>query len=188
MHADGLRSALPLPAQAADASRGAHIAALLQAADRLHLQTVAIGVARFEAEVAPRIAAEPLSEASLEDLRLQTPALRPVGCWCTGCAPLPRRTPAQSRAPVLSDADGARAVPEALARWRAAPAQVPRPVRRDGGGPAAAAVLRLQHRALLLAGVPEGGLVSGPQTRVPAPASACAAAGVDHATATEALW
>ncbi len=51
-------------------------------------------------------------------------------------------------------------------------AQVPGPVRRDGGGPAAAAVLRLQHRALLLRGVPEGGLARGPQGRVPAPASA----------------
>jgi hypothetical protein len=52
------------------------------------------------------------------------------------------------------------------------PAQVPRPVRRDGGGPAPAAVLRLQHRALLLSGLPEGGLARGPQGRVPAPASA----------------
>ena len=38
----------------------------------------------------------------------------------------------------------------ALTDKRAVPAQVPQPVRRDGGGPAAAAVLRLQHRALLL--------------------------------------
>jgi len=45
-------------------------------------------VARFEAEVAPHIAAEAQPEASLEDLRLRTPALRPMGCWCTGCAPL----------------------------------------------------------------------------------------------------
>jgi len=43
-------------------------------------------VARFEAEAAQRIPADTLSEASLEDLRLQTPALRPVGCWCMGCA------------------------------------------------------------------------------------------------------
>ncbi len=50
--------------------------------------TTAAAVARFEAEVAPRIAAEALSEASLEDLRLQTPALRPVGCGCTECAQL----------------------------------------------------------------------------------------------------
>jgi hypothetical protein len=69
-----------------------------------------------------------------------------------------------------------------LKPWHAAPMQVPRPVRRDGGGPAAAAVLRLRHRALLLPGMPEGGLARGPQRRVPAPASA--AAGVEHATAT----
>ena len=50
--------------------------------------------------------------------------------------------------------------------WSApiAHAQVPKPVRHIGGGPAAAAVLRLQHRALLLTGVPQG--------RVPAPARA----------------
>jgi len=51
-------------------------------------------------------------------------------------------------------------------------AQVPQPVRRDGGGPAAAAVLRLQHRALLLGGVPESRLARGPQGRMPAPARA----------------
>jgi hypothetical protein len=43
-------------------------------------------ITHFEAEVTPRLAAEALSEASLEDLRLQVPALRPVGCWGTGCA------------------------------------------------------------------------------------------------------
>jgi len=52
------------------------------------------------------------------------------------------------------------------------PAQVPQPVRRDGGGPAAAAVLRLQHGALLLRGVPESRLARGAQRRLPAPASA----------------
>ncbi len=50
--------------------------------------TTTAAIARFEAEVAPRIAAGALSDASLEDLRLQTPALRPVGCWCTECAGL----------------------------------------------------------------------------------------------------
>jgi len=114
-HASGLRSAPPPPVQAAAASRGASDAALPQAAAPLHLDAAAAAVARFEAEVAPRIAAELLSEASLEDLRLQAPALRPVGCWCTGCEPLPRRAPAQDRAPALAGASGAPAVPEALA-------------------------------------------------------------------------
>ncbi len=187
MHACGLRSSLP-PAQATDASRGDSGAALPRATSALDLDAAAAGIARFEAEAAPRIPAEPLSEA-LEELRLQTPALRPAGCWCTGCAPLPPRAPAQGRPPVLANAGRARAVAEALTRWRAVPAQVLRPVRRDGGGPAAAAVLRLQHRALLLAIVPKGGLARGPQGRMPAPASARradAAAGVGHAIASEA--
>jgi hypothetical protein len=41
--------------------------------------------------VSSRIAAEALSEVSLEDLRLQMPALRPVGCWSTECARLSPR-------------------------------------------------------------------------------------------------
>ncbi len=49
----------------------------------------AAAVLRFEAEVKPGIAAEAHPEPSLEDLRLATPALRPVGCWWSGCAPLP---------------------------------------------------------------------------------------------------
>ena len=49
----------------------------------------AAALARFEAEVAPGIAAEAQPNLSLEDLRLATPALRPVGCWWSGCAPLP---------------------------------------------------------------------------------------------------
>jgi hypothetical protein len=44
-------------------------------------------VVRFEATVAPHIAAEALPEAGLDGLRLQAPALRPVGCWWAGCAP-----------------------------------------------------------------------------------------------------
>jgi len=91
MHARGLASTPPPPAQAAAASRGASDAALPQTATPLHLDTAMAAVARFEAEVAPGIAAEALSEASLEDLRLQAPALRPMGCWSTGCAALSRR-------------------------------------------------------------------------------------------------
>jgi hypothetical protein len=129
------------------------------------LATAAAAVTRFEAETAPHIAAEAPTPASLEDLRLQTPALRPVGCWWLGyaCAASGRMR-ACSTAPVNAR--------KALLHERVMYAQVPGPVRRDGGGPAAAAVLRLQHRALLLRGVPEGGLARGPQGRVPAPASA----------------
>ncbi len=124
------------------------------------LASFAAAVARFEAEAAQRIPADTLPEASLEDLRLQTPALRPVGCWWWGCAPAASgRSSAHSRAPVNAR--------EVLLHERGMPAQVPRPVRRDGSGPAAAAVLRLQHRALLLRGVPEGGLARGRQGRVP---------------------
>jgi len=53
---------------------------------RARIVTAAAAVARFEAETAPRIAAEP-PQASLEDLRLQMPVLRPLGCWCMECAP-----------------------------------------------------------------------------------------------------
>jgi len=49
------------------------------------MAALAAAVARFEAEVVPHIAAEAQPEASLEDLRLRTPALHPVGCWCSGC-------------------------------------------------------------------------------------------------------
>ncbi len=56
------------------------------AADQL--AGMAAAVARFEAEVAPHLAAEAQPEASLEALRLRTPTLRPVGCWSRGCAPL----------------------------------------------------------------------------------------------------
>jgi len=47
---------------------------------------MAAAFAAFDAEVAPRIPADALPLVSLEDLRLQTPALRPVGCWWSGCA------------------------------------------------------------------------------------------------------
>ena len=58
------------------------------AADQQLLAAMAAAVARFEAEVAPHVAAEAQPEDSLEDLRLRTPALRPVGCWCMGCGAL----------------------------------------------------------------------------------------------------
>jgi len=120
---------------------------------------MAAAFAAFDAEVAPRIPADALPLVSLEDLRLQTPALRPVGCWWSGCAqPAP---PAGT--PMLANAPAA-----ALVRSRhcASRAQVLQPVRCDGGGPAAAAVLRLRHCALLLGGVPQGGLARGPQGRM----------------------
>ncbi len=75
--------------------------------------------------------------------------------------PATRSVPARSLLPPLPPA-----------RERAGRAQVPQPVRRVGGGPSDAAVLRLQRRALLLGRVPKGGLARGPQGRVPAPASA----------------
>jgi len=53
------------------------------------LTALAAGIARFEAEVAPGIAADAQPDRSLDDLRLATPALRPVGCWWSGCAPPP---------------------------------------------------------------------------------------------------
>jgi len=123
------------------------------------LAALAAAVARFETEVAPGIAAAP--PASLDDLRLRMPALRPVGCWWSGCAPRLFKSP-----PLLCPR-ARTAKPR-----RAARAQVRQPGRHIGGGPAAAAVLRLQHRALLLAGVPRGGLARGPQGRLPARAQA----------------
>jgi len=50
------------------------------------LAIMASAFAAFDAEVAPRIPADGLSPVSQEDLRLKTPALRPVGCWWSGCA------------------------------------------------------------------------------------------------------
>ncbi len=120
---------------------------------------MAAAVARFEA--APHIAADAQPEAGLEDLRLRTPALRPVGCWCTGCGALQHA--ACWPGAYCHGCLGSRA------RRRA---QVRRPVRRVGGGPADAAVLRLQRRALLLTRVPQGRLARGPQGRVPAHARA----------------
>jgi len=142
MHACVLRRSLPPPAQAADASRGGCDAALPRATSALHLDAAAAAIGRFEAEAAPRIPVDTLSEASLEDLRLQAPALCPMGCWCTGCAPLPPQAPAQGRPPVLADAGRAPAVAEALAcRARAGAATCPARRRRACGcscAPAAA--------------------------------------------------
>ncbi len=96
--------------------------------------------------------------------------------WTTCAWPRPRCAPwaAGGRGAhlLLPAASPARAHIEALTRQRGVRAQVRQPVRRVGGRPADAAVLRLQHRALLLAGVPQGGLARGAQGRVPAPASA----------------
>jgi len=85
-HAAGFQAALRPRAQAIDNSQPASAAALQQLWAIADQTTAADCIARFEATVAPHIAAEALSEASLEDLRLQTPALRPVRCWGTGCA------------------------------------------------------------------------------------------------------
>jgi len=125
------------------------------------LAIMASAFAAFDAEVAPRIPADGLSPVSQEDLRLKTPALRPVGCWWSGCA----RPAPPAGTPMLADAPAA-----ALAQSRhcASRAQVLQPVRCDGGGPAAAAVLRLRHCALLLRGVPQGSLARGPQGRLQA--------------------
>ncbi len=152
------------PAQAGHASWDASDAVpsgRSSAAGQQLVAAVAAAVTRFEAEVAPCVAAEAQPEAGLEDLRLRTPTLRPVGCWCTGCG-APRHAACWQEP----------AVTHAPARERAGRAQVRRPVRRVGGGPADAAVLRLQRRALLLGRVPEDGLARRPQGRVPAPASA----------------
>ena len=69
-------------------------------------------VARFEAEVAPHVAAEAQPEASLEDLRLRMAALRPAGCWSRGCGALQRAALLVrcllSPMPRLSSAPGAR--------------------------------------------------------------------------------
>ena len=62
--------------------------------------------------VAAEAAEEAQPEAGLEDLRLRTPALRPVGCWCTGCgAPAACSMLARSllsQVPRLASAPGAR--------------------------------------------------------------------------------
>ncbi len=92
MRAWGLTSCSRRPhAQAGDESWEASDAAPSEQsrpADQQLLAAMAAAVARFEAEVAPHVAAEAQPEASLEDLRLRTPALRPVGCWCMRCGAL----------------------------------------------------------------------------------------------------
>jgi len=74
------------PAQANDDSQPASAAALDQLWTIADHTPAADSIAHFEATVAPHITAEALSEVSLEDLRLQTTALHPVGCWSMGCA------------------------------------------------------------------------------------------------------
>jgi len=137
-------------------------------ASQRRLAAMAAAVARFEAEITPGIAANAPLQVSLDDLRLCSPALRPMGCWWSGCASHPPPAP-PARAHTAAHTSKPRL---------AVHAQVRQPGRRIGGGPADAAVLRLQRRALLLGRVPEGGLARGPQGRVPAPASACLTAAV----------
>ncbi len=96
-HAKGPNSSVLPPAQGSDEESEASDAAEARQLSTDDPRTTAATIAHFEAEVAPRIAAEAMSEASLEDLRLQTPALRPVGCWCTECARLSPRM--QHKAP-----------------------------------------------------------------------------------------
>jgi len=84
----GFQAALCLPAQALNDIQPASAAALDQLWTTADHTTAADSIASFEATVAPHIAAEALSEVSLEDLRLQAHALRPVGCWSMGCAPV----------------------------------------------------------------------------------------------------
>jgi len=86
--------------------------------------------------------------------------------WAAG-GPGARRSPPRmppAGKPMLGDM---RVAAQAPSHQHASYAQVPQPDRRDGGGPALAAVLRLRHCALLLGGVPQGGLARGPQGCMP---------------------
>jgi len=89
LHAEGPKSSVLTSAQASDEWWEASDAEQSRPTSTDNPETTTAAIARFEAEVTPGIAAEALSDVSLEDLRLQTPALRPVGCWCTECARLP---------------------------------------------------------------------------------------------------
>jgi hypothetical protein len=60
---------------------------------------------------------------SLEDLRLRTPALHPVGCWSTGCAPLPAARAADERATGLSPQARLASTPRARAGAATCPAR-----------------------------------------------------------------
>jgi hypothetical protein len=62
-------------------------------ASQRRLAAMAAAIARYEAAVALGIAADAPSQASPEDLRLDMPSLRPVGCWWSGCAPRPPPAP-----------------------------------------------------------------------------------------------
>ncbi len=57
------------------------------------LAAMAAAIARFEADLATSTAADGPSQASPEDLRLDMPSLRPMGCWWSGCAPRPSPAP-----------------------------------------------------------------------------------------------
>jgi len=62
-------------------------------ASQRRLAAMAAAIVCFEAEVAPGVAADAPPQASLDDLRLATPALHPMGCWWSGCAPRPPPAP-----------------------------------------------------------------------------------------------
>ncbi len=76
---------MPLPSAQAEAEgREANGAAAPRSARAARPAPTGVAPAAARSEAT---AAEAPSEASLEDLRLQAPALRPVGCWWAGCAP-----------------------------------------------------------------------------------------------------
>jgi hypothetical protein len=83
------------PAQAEDVSREGGGATRPGPSSRAcqALRDIAAAVARDEARFASYSAAGAVPEGSLEELRLRTPALAPVGCWSTGCAPRPPPVP-----------------------------------------------------------------------------------------------
>jgi hypothetical protein len=124
----------------------------------------------------PSRASRPRSRRTSPRRPSQRPAWRTCACARPRCAPWAAgaRDARRSCRPcclACSVAGQVPAVADAPPNQRAGRAQVPEPLRRVGGGPADAAVLRLQHRALLLGRVPEGGLARRPQGRVPAPAT-----------------
>ena len=76
---------MPLPpAQAEAEGREANGAAAPQSASAARPSPTGVAPAAARSEAT---AAEAALEPSLEDLHLQAPALRPVGCWWAGCAP-----------------------------------------------------------------------------------------------------
>jgi hypothetical protein len=124
----------------------------------------------------PSHASRPRSRQASPRRPSRSPAWRTCACARPRCAPWAAGAGGarRSRRPccrACSAAGHGPAVAGAPPLERAGGAQVPEPVRRVGGGPTDAAVLRLQRRALLLGRVPEGGLARRPQGRVPAPAT-----------------